>query len=149
MSQKLKFHGATLNEGAIEEFYPDNSNFKYFLFQHVLEPGQSDHYYLKVYAINKNGDLMKEVIVSKDNPNVPLEFSVIWLRSGVEIGREYQLDRLDIPTGQKIKTLQLIPQKYKDNYVGYRVKIKIGNEFAVDDEEINPSPPATNEDNEW
>jgi len=146
---QLKFHGATLGEKVIAEFYPINSrhrDFAYFLFQHVKNT--SGNYYLKVYAIKNNGDLIKEVTVLKDNPAVPIDFT-IWLPTDIEIEVKLQLDKLKIPPGQKIKSLQLIPKKYKKNYVGYKVKIKVAQTLVDFDEEINPSPPATREENEW
>ncbi len=146
----LKFHGATLDETAIGEFYPLNSQhpyFGYFLFHH--EKDSSGNFHLKAYAIQTNGDLIKEVTISKDNPTVPIDFST-WLPADLQIGVTYQLGKLPISSGEKIKRLKLSAKKYKNNYVGYKVKIKVDQPTLADfDREINPSPPATVDENDW
>ncbi len=48
---KLKFHGTTLDEKVVAEFYPSNPDFGYFLFHH--EKDTTGDYYLKVYAHKK------------------------------------------------------------------------------------------------
>ena len=143
---KLKFHGATLDEKVISEFYPSNPDFGYFLFQH--EKDSSGDYYLKVYAYKKNGDLIKEVLVSKDKLAIPIDFTE-WEPANIKIGTTHQLDKLRIQPGEKIKSLKLSSKKYKDNYVGQKVQIQSGFLESNFDKEINPSPPATPEENEW
>ncbi len=95
---KLKFHGATLDENAISEFYPSNPDFGYFLFQH--EKDSSGDYYLKVYAYKKNGERIKELAVSKDKPAIPIDFTD-WKPAEIKIGTTHQLDKLKIPAGKK------------------------------------------------
>jgi len=144
---KLKFHGATLDEKAISEFYPLNPDFGYFLFQH--EKDLSGDYYLKVYAHKKNGERIKELKTSKDKPAIPIDFAE-WKPADLKIGTTQQLDKLRIPPGEKIKSLKLSSKKYNDNYVCQTVQVQ--SNFLLRggfDKEINPSPPASPEDNEW
>ncbi len=146
---KLKFHGATLDEKSIAEFYPLNSNhpdFGYFHFHH--EKDSSGDFYLKVYANKMNGDRIKEIAVSKDKPAVAIDFTE-WKPANVQIGTTHQLDKLKIPPGEKIKSLKLSSKKYKDNYVGQKVQIQSNQLLSVFDKEINPSPPASEDDNVW
>lgn len=56
----LKFYGATLEQEAIAEFYPKNDNFNYFWFQPTKKP--SGDYYLKVYAIDEDGNIIKKLL---------------------------------------------------------------------------------------
>lgn len=142
----LKFHGATLDERAIAEFYPDNDDFNYFLFQPTKD--LSGDYYLKVYAIDMDGNLIKEVTVAKDSPSLPLNFD-IFIPASVTIGKTDQLDKLDIPSDENIESIKLKPKKYKKNYVGFKVKIKSNKTLSEWDEEIDPSPPADPRDNDW
>jgi hypothetical protein len=143
---KLKFHGATLDEKVIAEFYPQNSDFGYFLFHHEKDP--SGNYYLKVYAHKKNGERIKEVNVSKDKPAISIDFTE-WKPADIKIGTTHQLDKLNISPGEKIKSLKLSSKKYKDNYVCQNVQIQSGFLESNFDKDINPSPPASHEDNEW
>jgi len=145
MPQKVKFHGATLEDDAIVEFYPGNPDFNYFLFLPIKDA--SGDYYLKVYAVDKNGNCIKEVTVSKDTPGPSIDFD-IFLPAYVVIGTTNQLDKLEIPPGQKIKFIKLIPKKYKDNYVSFKVIINPDASLDEWDEEINPCPPGC-DDNDW
>ncbi len=70
---KLKFHGATLDEKVVAEFYPSNPDFGYFLFHH--EKDTTGDYYLKVYAHKKNDERIKEITASKDKPAIPIDFT--------------------------------------------------------------------------
>ncbi len=141
-----KVHGTTLDEKAIAEFYPHNDDFNYFWFQPKKD--SSGDYYLKVYAIDKDGNIIKEVTVSKDSSARPIDITT-FIETGVSIGTTDQLDKLGVPKDEKIQFIKLKPREYKKNYVGYDVKIRSDKSLAEWDEGIDPSPPADPEDNEW
>jgi hypothetical protein len=144
----LKIYGTTLNEGVIDDFFPGNKDFDYFWFQPTQDTPGGD-YYLKVYAIDMRGNLMKEVDPEKDSSVTNVNIDT-FIPTGVSIGTTDQLGNLKISTDQKIKSIKLQPKDYKKNYVGYNVKIKIDKPLVDgEDEEVNPSPPATRAENTW
>jgi hypothetical protein len=79
---------------------------------------------------------------------VPIDFTD-WKPADIRIGTEDQLDKLHVPSDEKIESIVLKPKKYKNNYIGYKVKIHADKTLTDWDEEVNPSPPATREENTW
>ncbi len=118
----VKLYGTTLKQDAISEFYPDNEDFNYFWFQ--PEKDSSGDYYLKVYAMDKDGNIIKQVTESRDSSPTNIKDITRFIPTGVSIGTTYQLDELGVPKDEKIQFIKLKPRNYKKNYVGYDVKLR-------------------------
>jgi hypothetical protein len=62
----------------------------------------------------------------------------------------FQLNKLGIPVGDKIQFMKLKPHKYKNEVVSYFIRNKTGKNTLISfDKDINPSPPATADENDW
>lgn len=138
-----------LEGAAIAEFYPKNTtypDFEYFLFQYQVD----DHgrYFFDVYAVSGNGDVIKKVVSTHSSATQPINYTT-FIPTGVSISIRDQLSRLPVPTDQGIKSIELNPLKYRNNYAGYEVKIEIGTLLTVITKILNPSPPATASSNVW
>jgi hypothetical protein len=143
----IKVYGATLDATAIREFYPVKNypNFDHFLFSHQKDA--AGDYYVKVFAVEKNGNVIKEVTIAKDGPPAPINFTV-FEPLDIKIGVERQLGRLSIPSGEEIKSLSISPKKYQ-KHIGYKVRIQTDKALTIFNKEINPSPPAMADENDW
>jgi hypothetical protein len=138
-----------LDAAAIAEFFPRNANyrdFEYFLFQYHAEA--HDRYSLEVYAVNANGDVIKQVASTHGSATQPISYNT-FIPSPVYITVEFQLSKLPVPPGQVIKSIELSPYKFRNNYAGFEVKIEISEALAVITKTLNPSPPATTSSNTW